>query len=329
MEKYDFEHIRQEALRAPRVTSLLEHFENIAAGESQVPKTAIAASPDFLRKDSEYEKYHQIFQRNIGTFYKHGCASIPFLMEENIRDGIALRALAEKKRAQSNELLAFYETSAADGSNARTLAEYAEGLIWTLTDSPNEANRMEFAKKLDHPYSSFHKGPFVDITPEYLSVEYRNTFLSGGFDVILENTTFQMYGANRSNQIAYVCRVLKDNGLMLFQEKMLHSDMHEYERRENIKDRFFKALYFTAGEVGEKKRTILSEMENGQVSLEAFTVALKQHFDFAYLIWNSANFYEIAASNSKPILDAFLQNLPEPFVPALFACESPMVRPLW
>ncbi len=329
MKKYNFEHIRKKALKAPRVTSLLEHFESIAAGVLQAPKTAIVASPDFLQKDPEYEKYHQIFQRNIGTFYKHGCASIPFLMEENIRVGTALYALAKEKYARSKKPLTFYETSSADGTNARTLAEYSNGLIRTLTDSPNESNRIEFAKQLNHTYSLFHKGPFVDITPEYLSTQYQNTHLSGGFDVIVENTTFQLYGANRNEQIAYVSRVLKNDGLIFFQEKMLYPDTDEYERRENIKDRFFKPTYFTTSEVSEKKRIILSEMEKGQVSLETFSKALKQHFNFAYIIWNSTNFYEIVASNSKLTIDTFLQNLSEPFVPESFACESPMVRPLW
>ncbi len=329
MKKYDFETIQKNALKAPRVTSLLSHFENIAAGISQPPKVPIVASPDFLKRDDAYQRYHHVFQNNIGTFYKHGCASIPFLAEENIRVGVALYSLAKEKFEQTNTPLTFYETSAADGTNARSLAEYAQGLIYTLTDSPNESNRIEFARKLNHPYSTFHKGPFVDITPELLSTQYKDTPLSDGFDIIVENTTFQMYGDNRDEQIAYVRRVLKKDGLMFFQEKMHQPDMNEYERREKIKDNYFKSIYFTTGQVNEKKQTILAEMEKGQVTLETFADALKNHFSYAYIIWNSTNFYEIVATDDKRTLDTFLHYLGEPFSPELFANESPMVRPLW
>ncbi len=321
---YDYKLIREKALRGPRITSLLQRFEKIASGEEQKPKLPVIAAQVFLDRDGEYKKYHQILQRNMGTFAKHGLASIPFMLEEVIRIGVALHRFAEENRFSSSEPLTFYETSSADGTIGRSLAEYSNGLIKTLTDSPNESNRLEFNRLLTHNYSYFHKGPFVDITPQYLSQAYGHIF-KGGFDIIWENTTFQMYGNNRDEQIAYVSRLLKEDGLMIFHEKMNHFKVDEYKRLEKLKDDKFKSQYFNENELKLKKLNILSEMEAGQVTLSEFRQALKTHFKYAYIIWNSCNFYEIVASNNKKIIESFISYLPAPYVLDDFIINTPIV----
>lgn len=323
--QYNYNLIREKALRGPRVTSLLERFEKIASGREQKPNQPILATQAFLDRNDEYKKYHQILQRNIGTFAKHGLASIPFLLEEVIRVGVAICKLAEENQSLNSEPFTYYETSSADGTIGRSLAEYSNGLIKTLTDSPNESNRLEFNKLLTHNNSYFHKGPFVDITPEYLSQAHEHVF-GDGINVIWENTTFQMYGSNRDEQIAYVSRLLKNNGLMIFLEKMNHPYKEEYTRLEQLKDSEFKSQYFTEDELSLKESNILSEMETGQVTLNEFKQALKFHFKYAYIIWNSGNFYEIAASNNKKIIENFISYLPEPYIPDDFVINTPIVR---
>lgn len=327
LKPYRYDRIRSKALKGPRVTSLLERFERIASGVEQRPSQPVLAEPAFLERDEEYKKYHQILQKDMGTFARHGFASIPFLLEEVIRVGTAIQHCAESCNASLEKPFTYYETSSADGTVGRSLAEYAGGTVRTLTDSPNESNRLEFYKLLSHNYSCFHKGPFVDITPEYLSQAYDGVF-KDGFDVIWENTTFQMYGDNREEQIAYVSRLLKESGLMIFHEKMNNSDQEAYAQFEELKDSKFKSRYFTKKELDQKQSAILSEMKAGQVTLDEFKGALKPHFDHAYVIWNSGNFYEICVSNSKETIERFLSFLPEPYVPESFIVSTPIVRPL-
>jgi tRNA (cmo5U34)-methyltransferase len=316
---YDFDSIRQKALGGPRVTTLLSAFEAIASGESQVPQENVEAAEQFLAQGQEFLEYHQVFQKNLGTFVRHACASIPFVLEEWIRIGLAIHQLASVKRVQDDAPFCYYETSAADGTMARTLAEYSGGLIASLTDSPNESNKREFERLCSHNFSFFHKGLFVDITPEFL-IESVGPF-SNKFDVIYENTTFQMYGSDRDQQIAYVRRVLKEDGLMIFLEKMKHTDVNEYERREQVKDRLFKSKYFSSNEIEAKKANIIAEMELGQVTLTEFARIVRRHFKYVYLIWNSGNFYEIAASNARYTVEYFLSKLKYSFVPSEFACD--------
>ncbi|NET15168.1 MAG: class I SAM-dependent methyltransferase [Okeania sp. SIO1H6] len=328
MKVFDYDKIRATLLKGPRVTSLLKHFENIAAGISQAPTQSIYATSDFLSKSNEYREYHTVFQRNIGTFYKHLCASIPFFIEEQCRIGVALQRLAKHRLKDEKNPFTYYETSSADGTNARTLAEYSQGMIRTLTDSPNPANGENFHKLCQHSYSDFYIGPFVDITPEYISARNDRPDLKYGFDVIYENTTFQMYHPNRKAQIAYVKRVLKSDGLMIFCEKLINPVRDEYERREHLKDNLFKAYYFTKADIDQKVSQILEEMEQCQVTLDELVDAISYHFKYAYMIWNSTNFYELVASNDQSNLQKFISFLGEHYVPAPFLCEEVLVKPL-
>ncbi len=327
-EIFDYAQIRAAALKGPRVNSLLQHFENIAAGISQAPKLSMQAAADFLSLSNEYQAYHSVFQRNIGTFYQHLCASIPFFIEEQCRLGVALQKLAEHRAQQQKSPFTLYETSSADGTNARTLCEYSQGLTRSLTDSPNLANGENFRRLCQHQYSDMYIGPFVDITPEYLASRHDRPYLKHGFDAIFENTTFQMYGPDRKAQIAYVKRVLKDDGIMIFCEKLMHPLRHEYERREDIKDNLFKAQYFSKTEIAQKSFQILEEMEKCQVTLDALVHCISYHFRHAYMIWNSTNFYEIVASNDKSNLKTFIDYLGAYYVPAPFLCEGGITKQL-
>jgi tRNA (cmo5U34)-methyltransferase len=326
MNEIDYNRIRGASLQGPRLTSLFQKFEDIALGLQQVPKGDVHADPSFLKCSNKFYEYHNIFQKNIGTFYRHLCASIPFLLEEHCRLGVALSQLAHIQNRDKKQPFTLYETSSADGTNARTLAQYSKGIIKSLTDTPNPANGRIFRKLCQHNYSDIHIGPWVDITPEYLAGRSDRSYFMQGFDAIYENTTFQMYGPSRKEQIAYVRRVLKSEGLIIFCEKMNNPNRSEYERREQIKDSLFKSRYFTIDEIEIKKSQILEQMEHGQVTLDEFVEAASNHFKFICMIWNSTNFYEIIASNSKATFDTFLSLLAEPYVPASFACDTPMVR---
>jgi hypothetical protein len=315
-------------LQGSRVTSLLKHFENIAEGISQAPIQKIYATSEFLNTSSEYREYHDVFQRNIGTFYQHLCASIPFFVEEQCRIGVALQRLVEYRLKDEKRLYTYYETSSADGTNARTLAEYSQGVIKTLTDSPNPANGENFHRLCQHGHSDIHIGPFVDVTPDYIAARNDRPYFKYGFDFIYENTTFQMYHHNRKAQIAYVKRILKSDGLIIFCEKLMHPIRDEYEKREYIKDSLFKPHYFTNARINQKASQILETMEKCQVTLDELVDSISHHFKYAYMIWNSTNFYEIVASNDRLNLQSFIDCLGEYYVPIPFLCEEPLVKSL-
>ena len=317
-----------EILKSPRLNELLEHFERISNGSEQVPKKLPKINKTYLQSCPDFLRHEQIFRKNIGVFFKHGISSIPYLSEELLRVDKAIYDFAVYKGATKENPLTYWETSSADGTRARTLSEYANGIIITLTDSPNLGNKVEFENSPPHPYSFFHYGPFIDICPKYLASQNLHKSFKSGFDVIWENTTFQMYGNNRLEQIEYVSQSLKPDGLLILFEKMNSENDNDYRLMEDVKDEF-KRCYFDTKQIQKKKENILNTMEKGQVTIKQMINIASKFYKYGSLIWNSANFYEIVVSNSKENIECFLRCLPKAFVPKKFKLESQMVIPLW
>ena len=255
----------------------------------------------------------------MGDFWKHYCASIPFIAEQQCRVGFAILEIS--RLSEKNKILTFYEMGSQDGTHARTLAGEANGSIKTVTDALHTVNKVNFRKKCPHKHSFQYMGHFFEIIPELLLSYPLNRYFSTGFDFIYENATFQFYDKDRAQQIAHVKQILKRDGIFICLEKLANSNAIEYKNREAIKDNKFKSKYFTVEEINWKKNNILTSM-NYEVNYKTLISAFKVHFKFAYLIWNSANFYEIIASDSKSSIEKLLEKLPEPYIPEEFNCEK-------
>jgi tRNA (cmo5U34)-methyltransferase len=319
--------IRERTLRRRRESPLFKNLHYIAGGIDQVPVARATGELHYLSGCDDLLAYHDIFQRNMGTFYRHYSASIPFVIEEQCRVGVGICRLAQRlTRNTDDDFITFREMSVGDGANGRTMAEFSKGLIRTLSDSSSVHNRNNFDNLCNHDYSRFHHGSFIEVTPEYIASTPDLSCFRNGFNVIYENVTFQFYGPEREDLIGYVARLLKEDGLMIFLEKLKHADEVEYRSRERIKDAAFKSNYFTDDKVHAKRVDMLGVMEQGQVNFEFLINSIKRHFRYVYLIWNSTNFYEFAASNNATVLSDFLSALEPIYVPSEFCFEKDMPR---
>ncbi|MEU7650333.1 hypothetical protein [Streptomyces huasconensis] len=326
MDEESSRQIQERTLQRRRESPLFEHLNRIAGGVDQLPVARVTAAEEFLSGSDELARYHDIFQRNMGTFYEHFAASIPFILEEQCRIGVGVHRLARQLAQAGGSYLTFRETSVGDGTNGRTMGEFSEGLVRTLSCSSSIHNKTSFDRLCSHEHSKFHQGSFVEVTPEYIASRPDLYCFRDGFDVIYENVTFQFYGPERADLIAYLAGQLKPDGVMIFMEKLRREDLDEYLTRERIKDELFKSRYFRAAEINAKRANMLGDMEQGQVDFATLVNAIKQHFDHVYLIWNSANFYEFAASNNAAGMTRFLAALDAVHVPADFQFERDLPR---
>lgn len=298
---------------------LTQEFEDISSGRIQAPIKEIEIAKEFVYGNTKLQRYCDEYRKNMGDFWKHYCASIPFIAEQQCRVGFAILEIS--RLSEKNKILTFYEMGSQDGTHARTLAGEANGSIKTVTDALHTVNKVNFRKKCPHKHSFQYMGHFFEIIPELLLSYPLNRYFSTGFDFIYENATFQFYDKDRAQQIAHVKQILKRDGIFICLEKLANSNAIEYKNREAIKDNKFKSKYFTVEEINWKKNNILTSM-NYEVNYKTLISALKVHFKFAYLIWNSANFYEIIASDSKSSIEKLLEKLPEPYIPEEFNCEK-------
>lgn len=313
--------------RGPRINALLEHFAKIASGEIQKPKIKVTPDDCFVAANPRRADYAGLLNKNIGTFNNHAFASIPFFIEETIRLGLAIFDYSVIKKASIDNPLTFWSTSSADASHARTLAEYAGGKIVTFSDTPNDENREEFDRLLSHLYSFLFMAPYFEITKDNIRKRFPKFPLKDGFDIIWEDTTFQMYSGNRDGQIAHVKKQLKPGGLLILFEKVANNNQADYLLNEYNKDRYFKSRYFSYNEILEKERGILKDMYSGQVTEDELILALQFHFTYAYKIWACGNFVEFIASNSKEDIEQFISCLPEPYTPEEVAGRTAIKAP--
>ncbi|BCG96818.1 hypothetical protein MesoLj131a_56820 [Mesorhizobium sp. 131-2-1] len=218
--------------------------------------------------------------------------------------------------------LSLYSLGTAEATMARTLSEFSGGQILSLSCSPSPENYKSFMAYGEPPHAEFFIGPFHWLTKTALGSNQRLTKFQQGFDVIMEDTTFQMYSPNRRKQIEFVSQNLKNGGIFVFVEKFRAAEPDDYQRREDQKDYGFKARYFPHSEIERKKTAVLSTMFNNEVTLEEMARAVSAHFSHCIMTWNSGNFCSLAASNSKENLGLYVSQMPGPAIPHEYVYES-------
>jgi len=314
-----------QARNAPRLTGMYEEFGRLAAGTSGRPIKTVTLDASLLRSDAPSLEYAKIRQRHACTFNQHFVASLPYVLEEQCRLGAGLLKYGQFVTENENRPMALYTLGDGSGVTSRTLAEMSQGNIHTLSCSPNPENKAAFQALNVSPNAHFYLGPFFDVTKTSLAELGLEEFV-GGFDVIVEDTTFQMYGKERLEPLLLAKDNLKSDGIFILIEKLMNEDSAIFVDREVAKDSEFKARYFDATDIVKKQTMILSTLDQQLVTLTELAKTLKELFKFAVVTWNSGNFYTVAASNSLENLQQLVGSLiPAAITPEFCHIELPLV----
>jgi hypothetical protein len=243
------------------------------------------------------------------------------VLEEDCRIGNAILHYLKNLSNRLDRLTTFQTIGTAEAVQARSIVALSDGRIASLSNSPTKSNKKHF--ELNCPVGSFfHLGPFFDIDHKFLKDHESLKPFSEGIDIIFEDTEFQMYSADREEQIGFTIENLSQKGIYLTLEKCIQMDMREYQKRERQKDDDFKIKYFDKDQIS-KKLQILDQMIKGQVTFQTLVVALNKYFTHIDLLWNCGNFYLLAASNHRGNLDEFKNYLSPPIISPEFVYEKP------
>jgi hypothetical protein len=310
-----------ECENAPRLNEMFEFFSATAGGKSGVPQRFPRLDLRLLEHDPRLIRFAETQRALWGQFDPHYFSSIPYRLEEEIRLGDALLEYARCNR-RTGSPVGYYILGAAEGTFARTLAELGEGKILTLSCSPNKENEENFLRYGSPRFASFFHGPFHRLSSSFLKTDPVLGQLGGEFDVIVEDTTFQMYSPNRSAQIGFVKQYLKKDGIFLFVEKFRQPSPAEYVRRELQKDYGYKVRYFSGEQIEQKNKQILAGMNLNEVTVDTMAAVLREHFNYACMTWNSGNFYTLAASDHAENLGQLVERMCEPCIPHEYMYES-------
>lgn len=300
---------------------LAGHFHSLATGASQVPLQPLDSHLRAEIQDPKVLDYHDRLIAGAGPLFSHFLASVPYILEELARVGVALTRLAQANSSDTDQTFSLFEVDAFDGSNGRALTGHSHGLIRTFTSSPNLANQITFERHADPALSLFFPQSVFKVTPALLQTPEFYQF-SEGFDFIYEMAAFQFYSCDRARQISHIKQFLKPGGLVFFLEKLNHPNPDEYLRREQIKDEDFKTRYFSEEDICWKRQQMLEQMQNGQVTLEELVSALSARFKIVHLIWSSSNFCEFVASDDPKQVAQFLDLIGRVVQPPKFCFEA-------
>lgn len=315
-EKANLERYISAARKSIRLEHLFPVFAKIANGDAGVPLHVVRYNPDLFDRDPAilaYAEHREIF---AGPFNRHFVASLPYVLEEQSRMGSALLTYLLEISIREDRPARLYTLGDGAGVTARTVTSMAMGRIISLNCSPNPENAIEFASNCPEG-AHFFLGPFWELTPEKLTQIAQSVFRDG-FDVIVEDTTFQMYGKEREEPLSLALRHLKENGILIAIEKFMHPLHDEFCAREAQKDNDFKSHHFTQDQINEKRSTILKKMDRQLVTLDQFAVALSRFFEHGVVTWNSGNFSTVASSNAGENLSRLVELLGKPAIPANF-----------
>lgn len=306
----------------PRINELNSFFAATAAGSSGVPVRRPVADTRLLPCEDLLRAMVKLHAARQGFFDQHYHASIPYRLEEECRMAYAVLNYARQRQSA----ISLYSLGTAEGTMARTLSELANGQIQSLSCSPNPENYRCFLGYGEPPHAEFFVGPFHQLTKDVLVSNSRLAKFASGFDLIFEDTTFQMYSPNRVKQIEYVAQHLKADGIFVFVEKFRARDAQDYQRREEQKDFGFKARYFSQDAIQKKKADVLGTMHSNEVTLSQMRDAIDAQFRHCVMTWNSGNFYSLAASNARENLNLYLSHMAPAAIPHEYVYDAGLPR---
>jgi tRNA (cmo5U34)-methyltransferase len=307
---------------AARVTVLKGAFQKLATGESGRPtKDSVTVSADLIEPGSSQSQFFEVFENFTGVFDRHYLASIPFIYEENCRQGAALVKLLCDTSDVAGRSATLLTLETSEATFARSVVTLSEGRVKSLSTTSTPENGKTFYANQPIGTHLIHI-PIFELELSTLSTDPHYNDFRERFDFILEDTAFQMYGPERKEQLEHVASLLHPRGLFVCIEKCLHRNSHEYWKRELQKDNEFKSRFFFIEDIVAKRRDIVNVMKKGQVFFDELVEILCQNFKHCHLIWNSGNFYSFACSNDQSTIKNYLDLLGPPKIPEEFQYEA-------
>jgi len=308
---------------APRLNAFASFFEETARGMTGKPDLGdVWPDTELIGEDLDCQLFLDTQRRLWGAFDHHYFASIPFRLEEEARLGSAILRYVQNLWGRDQRAASVYTLGAGTGCLARTLAKIGDGRILTLNCSPTPANQASFYAKRGSEYAHFFLGAFFELDAARYAADPSLQIFQDGFDLLMEDTTFQMYGPDRAAQLAFIAPRVRPGGILIQVEKLSHPEPSAYALRERQKDEQFKSRFFSSSQIDLKRSEILRTMEECEVSLKSTIAALSLEFSFSVLTWNCGNFYTIISSNSLEALGHIVRLMIPPAVPPEFCYEN-------
>jgi hypothetical protein len=231
-----------------------------------------------------------------GEFDEHIAASIP-----TYREGQVEKASAIVKSFPEGATM--IDIGGSEGGFSKAISKVSGGNIKTVNlDASEGMKESHLATPVEgstFEYGSFQY-PFKKV-PKYNPKEK--------FDIVNESMMFQFIDEERATKLDEIKnKYLKDDGLLITDEKFNLADKSKQKHNERLKDTLHKNTYFTEEQLKHKGLQVLTTMGNRSAMLDDYVKELNKRFKFVQPYWESGNFKGFAASNDKAKVDTFMAN---------------------
>lgn len=274
-----------------------EFFSKVVKGGDEKFEPSKPWSPllEFSEAEQEFKEEYTKF---TGNFDRHISTSIPTHRDTQIKVG---QAILEMNRDKQDSLV--YDIGGSEGGFVKAITSLSNGSIRSInldvnTDMKN-AHETNPVANSEFVQETFYEG-FEGI-PRHRPKEKA--------DVVHESMVFQFISPERKQFVSEVKNnYLKDDGILLLEEKLLPDTEEEWRRNEEKKNEY-KLQYYTADQINQKSEEILVGMKKNQTKESDLITILEGNFEFVAPYWDAGNFKGYIATNSQKNFREFLDKI--------------------
>lgn len=242
-----------------------------------------------------------------GQFDEHIATSIPTFRDTQVEKGKAIISTYPDGASM-------IDLGGSEGGFVKTITKESNGKIKTVN---LDASSVMATKHNGTPVdgSAFEHGAFQQGWEAGDTREAVPTFTpKEKYDVVHESMMFQFIedGGERASKLDEIkSKYLKDDGLLITEEKFKLNDPEIYKTNEKLKANH-KDKYYTKEQQSSKSEHVLVGMEENQASFDNYLDELHNRFEYVGTYWTSGNFRGVVASNNKDKFTKFMNNFNEP-----------------
>lgn len=274
-----------------------------STGKDYQPVIAAVAAA-MQKPGSPIAQFSEEYAKHRGNFDDHIAFSIPGFKEVQMAVGKAISSQYGKDHA-------LLDIGASEGSFAKAVAARSGGMNVVAMD-PNPDMAKSFADISQVPGAEYSMTALGTATEEgqlaWMEGDTEIRFYDPEgqkFDVVHEAMVFQFISNERGDQIARTKELMKDDGVLIVEEKVKTDNWDLNEAKKNK----YKGQFFDKRDMDAKSTAVLEGMNENMVPQGELEAILRDKFDHVVQFWDSGNFKGYMASDSKDKLDSLVYSV--------------------
>lgn len=256
-----------------------------------------AVADKMARPGNPVEQFSTEYAKHRGNFDDHIAFSIPGFKEIQQTVGAAIAA----NYGKGDSLL---DIGASEGSFVKSITALSGMRTVALDPNPDMQESFNSVSTVKgSEYSLTALGPaeeegMLAWVEDGVDIEYFDP-QGERFDVVHEAMVFQFISNDRKNQIARTRELLKEDGVLIVEEKVHTENQAANEKKKNT----YKGQFFEKKDLDAKSAEVLEGMHENMVHQNELESVLSDNFDHVTQFWDSGNFKGYMASNSREALN--------------------------